>query len=149
MRVILLEKIRNLGSLGEQVDVKPGYGRNFLIPKNKAVFATPKNIASFEVRRADLEKKEQESLQKAQARAALLTATTIVIAVQASDEGKLYGSVGVNEIKSALLAKSVEVSRREIMMPEGPLQSIGQYTVEVHVHSDVIANVSVEIVAAK
>ncbi|KTD64577.1 50S ribosomal protein L9 [Legionella shakespearei] len=149
MEVILLEKVRNLGNLGDKVNVKSGYGRNFLIPQNKAVFATAKSIEQFEKRRADLEKKAQQSLATAEQRAAKLNDITLVISAMASDEGKLYGSVGVNEIKDALIEKSVEISKREIVMPEGPLHSIGNYTVEVHVHSDVIANLQVEIVPAK
>lgn len=149
MEVILLEKVRNLGNLGDKVDVKSGYGRNYLIPQNKAVFATDKNIERFEERRAELEKKAQQSLASAEQRAAKLNDTTVVIAAMASDEGKLYGSVGANEIKDALVAKSFEVSKREIVMPEGPLHSVGEYVVEVHVHSDVIAKLQVQIVSAK
>lgn len=149
MEVILLEKVRNLGNLGDKVNVKSGYGRNFLIPQNKAVFATAKSIEQFEQRRADLEKKAQQSLSAAEQRAAKLNDTTLVISAMASDEGKLYGSVGVNEIKEALIAKSIEISKREIVMPEGPLHSIGNFVVEVHVHSDVIAHLQLEIVPAK
>jgi large subunit ribosomal protein L9 len=149
MQVILLEKVRNLGNLGDKVNVKPGYGRNYLIPQNKAVFATETNIEKFNQRRAELEKKAQQSLAQAEQRAAKINDTTVVIEAQASDEGKLYGSVGVNEIKDALLAKSVEVSKREIILPEGPMHSIGQFVVEIHVHSDVVANLQVEIISAK
>lgn len=149
MEVILLEKVRNLGCLGDRVNVKSGYGRNFLIPQNKAVFATPKNIEMFEQRRVELEKNAQKALSLAEQRAAKLNDTLLVISAMASDEGKLYGSVGVNEIKDALAEKGIEVSKREIVMPEGPLHSIGNYSVEIHVHSDVIANLPVEIIAAK
>lgn len=149
MEVILLEKVRNLGNLGDKVNVKAGYGRNFLIPQNKAVFATAKSIELFEQRRSELEKKAQQSLASAEQRAAKLNDTTVTISAMASDEGKLYGSVGVNEIKDALVAKDIEVSKREIVMPEGPLHSVGNYSVEIHVHSDVIANLQIEIVAAK
>ncbi|MGC1182487.1 50S ribosomal protein L9 [Legionella sp.] len=149
MEVILIEKVRNLGNLGDKVEVKSGYGRNFLIPQNKAVFATSKNIELFEQRRAELEKKAQQSLGTAEQRAAKLNDTTLVISAMASDEGKLYGSVGVNEIKDALLEKNIEISKREIVMPDGPLHSIGNFIVEIHVHSDVIANLQVEVVAAK
>ena len=149
MEVILLEKVRNLGDLGDKVNVKSGYGRNFLIPQNKAVFATPKSIELFEQRRAELEKKAQQSLATAEQRAAKLNDITIVVSAMASDEGKLYGSVGVNEIKDALIAKEIEISKREIVMPEGPLHSIGNYVVEIHVHTDVVANLQIEIVAAK
>lgn len=149
MQVILLEKVRNLGNLGDTVNVKSGYGRNYLLPQNKAVFATEKNIELFNQRRAELEKKAQVDLANAEQRAAKFNDTTIVIAAQASDEGKLYGSVGPNEIKEALLAKSIDVSKREIVMPEGPLHSVGQYVIEIHVHSDVIAQLQIEIEAAK
>ncbi len=149
MEVILLEKVRNLGNLGDKVNVKSGYGRNYLIPQNKAVFATVKSIEQFEQRRAELEKKAQQSLSGAEQRAAKLNDTTLVVSAMASDEGKLYGSVGVNEIKDALIAKGIEVSKREIVMPEGPLHSIGNFVVEVHVHSDVIAHLQLEIVPSK
>lgn len=149
MEVILLEKIRNLGNLGEQVRVKPGYGRNYLIPQKKAVFATEKNIQLFQERRADLEKKAQQSLKEAQARAEKLNTASITIEAQASDEGKLYGSIGPNEIKEAIEAKSLDISKREIVMPDGPLHSIGEYTIEIHVHSDVIAHLHVNVVAGK
>ncbi len=148
MEVILLEKVRNLGSLGDKVNVKSGYGRNYLIPTSRAVFATAKNIELFEGRRAELEKKEQQSFAKAEQRAAKLNDTSVVISAMASDEGKLYGSVGVNEIKDALINKSVEISKREIVLPEGPFHSIGNYVVEIHVHSDVIAHLNIEIVGA-
>ncbi|KTC78688.1 50S ribosomal protein L9 [Legionella cincinnatiensis] len=149
MEVILLEKVRNLGNLGDKVNVKAGYGRNFLIPQNKAVFATPKNIEVFEQRRSELEKKAQQALSTAEQRASKFNDTHVVISAMASDEGKLYGSVGVNEIKDALIEKNIEVSKREIVLPEGPLHSIGTFVVEIHVHSDVIANLSIEIVPAK
>ncbi|MEI6687536.1 MAG: 50S ribosomal protein L9 [Planctomycetota bacterium] len=149
MQVILLEKVKNLGNLGDKVKVKPGYGRNFLIPQNKAVFATEKNVVLFEERRSDLEKKALQLFASAEQRASKLNDVTVVISAQASDEGKLYGSVGPSEIKDALTAKSIEVSKREIVMPEGPLHSVGQYTVDIHVHSDVIAHVCVEIVGIK
>ncbi|MFT4058595.1 MAG: 50S ribosomal protein L9 [Legionella sp.] len=149
MEVILLEKVRNLGNLGDKVIVKAGYGRNYLIPQNKAVFATPPNIEMFEEHRAELEKKAQQSFATAEQRAAKLNDITLVISAMASDEGKLYGSVGINEIKDALIEKGVDVSKREIVMPEGSLHSIGNFVIEVHVHSDIIANLQVEIVPAK
>ncbi|KTC69409.1 50S ribosomal protein L9 [Legionella birminghamensis] len=149
MEVILLEKVRNLGNLGDKVKVKPGYGRNFLIPQSKAVFATAKNVELFEQKRAELEKKAQQSLSNAEQRAAKLNDITVVINAMASDEGKLYGSVSANEIKDALNAQSVEVSKREIVMPEGPIHSIGDYIVEIHVHSDVIAKLQVQVLPSK
>jgi large subunit ribosomal protein L9 len=149
MQVILLEKVRNLGNLGDKVEVAAGYGRNYLIPENKAVYATEKNVVAFEKRRAELEKKEQQALSAAEQRAAKLNDITITIAAQASEEGKLYGSVGPNEIKEALKEKSFDVSRREIVMSDGPLHSVGQYLVDIHVHSDVIAKLQVEVIASK
>lgn len=149
MHVILLEKVRHLGILGEKVEVKPGYARNFLIPQNKAVFATEKNIGLFEERRAELEKKAQQSVEKSQQRAAMLRDLMIVISAQASDEGKLYGSVGVSEIKEALMAQSIEVSKREIVLLDGPLHAVGQYQIELHLPSDVVGTLNVEIVARK
>lgn len=149
MQVILLEKVRNLGNLGEKVNVKPGYGRNFLIPQSKAVFATEANIKQFEQRRSELEKKAQQAFNTAEQRAAKLNDTTIVIAAQASDEGKLYGSVGPNEIKEALEAKNIDIAKHEIVMSEGPLHSIGHFLVDIHVHSDVIAKLQLEIIPAK
>lgn len=149
MQVILLEKVKNLGNLGDKVNVKPGYGRNFLIPQSKAVFATEKNLERFELRRAELEKKALQLFAQAEQRASKLNDITVTIAAQASDEGKLYGSVGPGEIKDALLARAVEVSKREIVMPDGPLHSVGQFVVDIHVHSDVIAKLQVEVVAGK
>jgi len=145
MEVILLEKIRNLGNLGDKVNVKAGYGRNYLIPQNKAVFATAKNLEMFEQKRAELEKKAQQQLAQAEQRAAKLNDITVEIQAQASDEGKLYGSVGPNEIKNALTERSIEVDRREIVMPEGTLHQVGEYIVEVHLHTDVVAKLQVTI----
>ena len=149
MEIILLEKIRNLGNLGDTVKVKAGYARNFLMPGGKAVQATAANREYFEKRRDELQKKADLSLAQAQERAAKLDAQTIVIEAQASDEGKLYGSVGLHEVKEALLAKGHEVSNREIIMSTGPIHSIGQYAIDIQVHSDVLAVVQLEIVSAK
>lgn len=149
MQVILLEKVRNLGNLGDLVDVKPGYGRNFLIPQNKAVFATADNLAMFEQRRAELEKNAEVNFAKAQERASKLNDITVEIAAQASDEGKLYGSVGIIDICEALQAKGFDISKREIQMPNGPIYSIGDYEIDVNLHSDVIANLKLSVVAAK
>lgn len=148
MEVILLEKVKNLGNLGEKVSVKPGYGRNYLIPQNKAVFATEKNIIRFEAQRAEFEKKAQAALSEAQQRAAKINEMNVQISAQASEEGKLYGSVGITEIKAAMEEKSVSIDKREIVMPEGSLHSVGDYVVEIHLHSDVIASLQVSIVAA-
>lgn len=149
MQVILLEKVRNLGNLGDKVEVKSGYARNYLIPEKKAVFATAINLELFEQRREELEKKALKELAVAEQRAAKLNDVNLVISAMASDEGKLYGSVGINEIREALLERKIEVSKREIVMPDGAFHLIGQYTVEIHVHSDVIAILHIEVVADK
>ncbi|MDF1646125.1 MAG: 50S ribosomal protein L9 [Legionellaceae bacterium] len=147
MHVILLEKVKNLGNLGDIVDVKAGYGRNFLIPEKKAVFATEENKVVFEKRRAEFEKKAQQAFAKAEQRAAQLNDVTLMLEVQATDEGKLYGSIGVSEVSEALAARSIEVDKREVMMPEGPLQALGQYTLALQLHSEVTANLQIEVVS--
>ena len=149
MQVILLEKVRNLGNLGDCVNVKPGYGRNFLIPQNKAVFATANNLAMFETRRAELEKNAAQALAKAQEKATKFNDITVEIAAQASDEGKLYGSVGIIEICDALKTKGLEVTKREVQMPTGPIYSVGNYVIDIILHSDVTANLQITIVSAK
>jgi large subunit ribosomal protein L9 len=147
MQVILLEKVKNLGNLGDVVDVKSGYGRNFLIPENKAVFASEANKTVFEGRRAELEKKAKQDVAKAEQRASQLSDVTLSIAVQATDEGKLYGSVGAAEVHTALQTRSIEVDKREIIMPAGALHELGSYLIELHLHTDVVANLQVEVVA--
>ena len=149
MQVILLEKVRGLGNLGDCVEVKPGYGRNFLIPQKKAVFATKENQAAFEARRSDLEKNAAQAFAKAQERAAKFNDVTITIAAQASDEGKLYGSVGITEILEALQEKGFEINKREIQLPTGPIYSIGDYVIDLILHSDVVANLQLTVVSAK
>ncbi|MDH5181599.1 MAG: 50S ribosomal protein L9 [Gammaproteobacteria bacterium] len=149
MEVILLEKVPNLGSLGDKVSVKPGYGRNFLIPQKKAVPATADNIAKFEARRAELEKAAGEALAAAQARAAQLAALgSVTIEGNAGDEGKLFGSVATSDIADALTAAGVAVEKREVLLPEGPIHNIGEYEVNVRLHADVIQSVKVIVAAA-
>lgn len=148
MEIILLQKIRNLGNLGDKVNVKSGYARNFLVPEGKAVFATEANIADFESRKAELEKVAAEELKAAEARATKINAMeAITITAQASEEGKLFGSVGISQILEAVEAKGIEVHRNEISMPEGPIHSVGESEVEVLLHSDVVAKISVTVVA--
>jgi large subunit ribosomal protein L9 len=147
MDVILLEKVKNLGSLGARVSVKPGYGRNFLIPKGKAVPATEANIAAFDARRAELERQEAEVLAAAQSRAAQLAEIAVVIAAKSGDEGKLFGSVGTRDIAEAITASGVSVDKSEVRLPNGALRNTGEYTVTLHLHSDVNAEVSVTVVA--
>lgn len=149
MEVILLENIRNLGELGQKVNIKPGYARNYLVPKNKAVYATAQNLELFEQRRAELEKKAKEELAKAQQRAAKFNDLTITIAVMASEEGKLYGSIGVVEVEEAINARGVEVCKREIVMTDGPIHSLGDYVVEIQLHSNVVAQLQLQVVPNK
>ncbi|MCX8049146.1 MAG: 50S ribosomal protein L9 [Methylohalobius sp.] len=145
MEVILLEKVANLGDLGTRVNVKPGYARNYLIPQGKAVRATPERIAEFEQRRAELEKKAQEALAAAQARAAKLAELEVVITQRAGPEGKLYGSVGTQNIAEAITTCGVPVTRQEVRLPQGPLRQIGEHEVALQLHPDVIAKVKLVI----
>lgn len=148
MEVILLEKIGRLGGLGDKVSVKAGYGRNYLIPQGKAVFATVDNIAAFEARRAELEAAAAEKLAAAQARADKLAAVgAVTIAATAGDEGKLFGSVGTREIADAVTAAGAELHKSEISMPEGAIRHIGDFEVEIHLHADITATVGVTVVA--
>lgn len=148
MNVILLDRIHKLGNLGETVKVKPGYGRNYLIPQGKAVPATKENIALFEVRRAELEKEVAIKTAEAQKRADALSQLQLSISMLVGDEGKLYGSVGAAELVDAIVAAGVEAHKNEVQLPNGPLREVGEYEVELHLHhGDVIAKVKVAIVA--
>ncbi|MDZ4297410.1 MAG: 50S ribosomal protein L9 [Moraxellaceae bacterium] len=147
MQVILLERIKGLGALGTKVDVKPGYGRNFLIPQGKALPATVKNLADFEVRRAELERQEAATLAAANARAEQLAAITVTVFSKAGDEGKLFGSVGNRDIADAVVAAGVELDRSEVRLPEGPLRHTGEFDIAVQLHSDVMASVKVVVTA--
>lgn len=146
MNVILLERIGKLGDLGDEVAVKPGYARNFLIPKGKAVRATAENRAVFEERRAELERVAAERLSEAQERAAKLADLSITLVVKAGDEGKLYGSVGTQDIAEAVIAKGVEVEKSEIRLPEGPIRTVGEYEIDLQFHSDVTVPIRVAVV---
>jgi len=143
MNVILLERIANLGSLGDTVKVKAGYGRNFLIPQGKAVPATTDNISKFEARRAELEKVATEKMGTAEARKDAIANLVITITQKAGEEGKLFGSVGTHDIADAITAAGVAVEKREIRLPEGPIRQIGEHKVEVELHSDVVTEVTV------
>jgi len=145
--VILLQRIANLGQLGDKVAVKSGYGRNFLIPQGKAVSATAANTASFEARRAELERVEAENLAQAQARAAQLNELNVVITSKAGDEGKLFGSVGTRDISDALTASGTPVDKSEVRLPNGALRHTGEFHVAIQVHHDVKAEVLVTIIA--
>ncbi|ELA6198815.1 50S ribosomal protein L9 [Vibrio cholerae] len=148
MQVILLDKIGNLGSLGDTVNVKSGYARNFLIPQGKAVMATKANVAMFESRRAELEAKVAEQLAAAQTRADQVNALeAVVIPSKAGDEGKLFGSIGTRDIADAITAAGVKVSKSEVRLPEGALRNVGAYEVSVQLHSEVFATAKVQVVA--
>jgi large subunit ribosomal protein L9 len=147
MEVILLEKVANLGSLGDKVAVKSGYGRNYLIPHGKAVAATAKKIAEFESRRAELEKVAAEKLATAQERAEQLSKLNIVIAHKAGDEGRLFGSVGTQAIAEALTSAGTQVEKHEVRMPDGVIRHVGEYAVDIHLHSDVNVSVSIKVTA--
>ncbi len=147
MDVILLQRIKNLGKLGDKVSVKAGYGRNYLIPQGKAVSATEANTSAFEARRAELESQEAEVLHSAQARAEKLGEINVVITAKAGDEGKLFGSIGTRDIADALTASGIEVNRNEVRLPNGALRHTGEFNVAVQLHHDVTAEVLVTIVS--
>jgi len=144
MEIILLEKIANLGSMGEKVNVKPGYGRNYLIPQGKAAAATEENIAEFEAVRAELEKKAAGALATAEARRDQLLDTVITITAKAGEEGKLFGSIGTADIAQHLNDSGVSIERHEVRLPTGAFRQVGDYEVDLHLHSDV--NVTIKLV---
>ncbi len=145
MKIILQEKIAKLGEVGDQVSVKPGYGRNYLLPQQKAVLATLGNIAEFEKRRAELEKAAKAVLEAASVRAAKLEKLAVTIEAQAGEEGKLFGSVGPRDIAGAITAAGVEITKSEIRMPEGPIRQTGDYDITVDLHSEVCAVVKIKV----
>ena len=147
MEVILLEKIANLGNLGDKVSIKNGYARNYLIPQGKAVVATAKKIAEFEVRRAELEKAAAEKLATAQKRAEALSKLNITIAHKAGDEGRLFGSVGTHAIADAIVKAGVVVEKQEIRLPHGTIRHLGDFDVDIHLHTDVNAKIAIKITA--
>lgn len=147
MDVILLEKVANLGSLGDKVKVKAGYGRNFLLPYGKAVPATADNLKAFEERRAELEKTAAEKLTAAQARGEALNGASVTITSKAGEEGKLFGSIGVRDIADAITAAGTEVEKSEVRLPEGPLRLVGEYEIELQLHSDVTVTINLAVVA--
>ena len=146
MNIILLERVNNLGDLGDEVDVKPGFARNFLIPQGKAVQANESNRAVFEERRAELEKAAGDKLAVAQRRAEPLNEFVLTMVVKTGEEGKLYGSVGTQDIATALSDEGHEVARSEVRMPEGVIRQTGEYQVGLQFHSDVTLQISVNVV---
>ena len=148
MEVILLENIGNLGGLGDRVDVKSGFGRNFLIPQGKAVSATRDNIAQFEVRRAELEAAAAESVTTAEVRAAAINALeAITIEANSGEEGKLFGSIGTRDIAEAVTAAGCAIDKAEVRLPEGALRELGEYEITIHIHGKVDATVNLNVIA--
>jgi large subunit ribosomal protein L9 len=146
MEIILLDKVGRLGNIGDKVTVKSGYGRNFLLPQGKAIAATAKNIADFEVRRAELEAAAAGKIGEANARAETLAELTVTIAANAGDEGRLFGSVGTRDIADAITAAGVAVAKSEVRLPQGVLREIGQYDIDVQLHPEVVQVVKLVVV---
>lgn len=147
MNVILLEKVQNLGNLGDVVSVKPGFARNYLIPQGKAKPATPENMAEFEARRAELERQAAEQLAQAQAAYEQLNGQVITVLAVAGDEGKLFGSVGTQDIAEKLNEAGFEVERKQVRMPEGAIRQVGTYEIDIQLHPDVVATINVDVQA--
>ena len=147
MEVILLENISNLGGLGDKVDVKAGFGRNYLIPQGKAVPATESAIAEFEARRAELEAAAAETLAAAEARAEAINGLGLItVTANAGEEGKLFGSIGTRDIADAVTAAGVQIDKSEVRLPEGALREIGEYEINIQVHGDVTGFVALAVV---
>ncbi len=149
MNVILLENVENLGRIGDLVKVKPGFGRNFLLPQGKAALATPENMKQVEARRTELEKAAAEELNKAKERAKTIDGVELVIVANAGTEDKLFGSVGPVDIAEAFAAVQIEVERSEVRMPHGPIHELGEFEIGVHLHSEVNATVTVRVVSGE
>ncbi|KAF1069068.1 MAG: 50S ribosomal protein L9 [Pseudomonas citronellolis] len=147
MEVILLEKIANLGNLGDKLNVKGGYARNFLLPQGKATAATPANVAAFEERRAELEKAAAEKKAAAEARGQQLSELIVTIGAHAGDEGKLFGSIGTRDIAEAVSAAGYPLEKHEVRLPNGALRTVGEYDIDVQLHTDVEAILHVVVVA--
>jgi len=147
MDVILLTKVANLGNIGDRVKVKSGYGRNFLLPKGKATLATPENVKKFEARRAELEKIAREQFQDAESRAAAFKDFKLQITAKAGTEGKLFGSIGTADIAEATTKAGHKLARAEVRLPTGPLRTVGDHTVTLHLHTDIDVQLPVTITA--
>ena len=146
MEVILLEKVGKLGGLGDKVNVKAGFGRNYLVPFGKAVPATAANLETFETRRAELEKAAADKLTAAQARADELNEVELSVVAKAGDEGKLFGSIGTNDIAEAITSAGIEVAKSEVRLPEGAIRATGEYSVAIQLHPEVTATVGIVVV---
>jgi len=147
MEVILLQKVANLGNIGDRVKVRSGFGRNFLLPQGKATLATPENVARFEARRAELERQAREHLSSASERAEAMKDFKLTIHAKAGTEGKLFGSIGTSDIAEAATRAGFNVERSEVRLPHGPLRMVGEHSVNLHLHADVDVPVHVTIVA--
>ena len=147
MDVILLEKIDNLGELGDTVSVKAGYGRNYLFPHSKAIPATPDNLANFEARRHELQLLEDKKMAEAQARADRIAELDITMVARAGEEGKLFGSIGTRDIAEEVTRHGVELAKAEVRLPHGPLRELGEYEIEIHLHTEVNATLKLGVVA--
>lgn len=147
MDIILLQKVANLGNIGDRVKVKSGYGRNFLLPQGKATLATPDNVAKFEARRAELEKAARDELSGAQARASKLEGFKLQLTAKAGGEGKLFGSIGTSDIAEAVKRAGHDVGRSEVRLPHGPIRQAGEHIVHLHLHTDVTVDLPVVVVA--
>ncbi len=147
MELVLLQKVKNLGNLGDKVKVKPGYGRNYLVPHGKAVPATAANVAEFEKRRTEYEAKANEVMGAAQTRKAALEGAAVTIKANASPEGKLFGSVGPRDIAEAFSAAGHALGKSEVVMGEGPIRHTGEFEIHVHLHADVLTTVKVTVAA--
>ena len=146
MNVILLDKVENLGAVGDLVTVKSGYGRNYLIPSGKAALATPENIKEIELRRDELEKQAAQELSNAKSRAELIKGMELIIPANVTAEGNLYGSVGPVDITNGFEKVGVEISKSEIRMPDGPIQEIGEFKIDVHLHADIDVEIKIIVV---
>ena len=147
MDVILLQKVANLGNIGDRVKVKSGYGRNYLLPTSKATLATPANIKQFEARRAELERAANDHLASAQTRAEAFKDFRLTISAKAGTEGKLFGSVGTTDIAEACSAQGQPLERSDVRLPAGPLRTVGEHVVALHLHTDIDVSLTVNIVA--
>ncbi|MEE8308240.1 MAG: 50S ribosomal protein L9 [Gammaproteobacteria bacterium] len=146
MEIILLENIDNLGGIGDKVTVKPGYGRNYLVPQGKATLATAANLAKFEARRAELEAKAQSELDQAQQRVQQLEGIALTITAKSGGEGKLFGSIGTVDIAELCTAQGIEVQRSEVRLPDGPIRTTGEHNIEFHIYTDVDVSATITVI---
>ncbi len=147
MEVILLQKVANLGNIGDKVKVKPGFGRNYLLPQGKAALATPANLQKFEARRAELEKLAADELASARLRSGQLENFRLTMTAKAGGEGKLFGSIGTSDIAEALSVAGIRIERSEVRLPAGPIRLVGEHHVKLHLHTDLVIDLPVDVVA--